>query len=95
MRSAALAASRSPARTLVGWLPVMSITFLVVPQWQGSGSPRRLQISAGAAAIRARLPAAQVADVEVPGKPGEPGAGVRGYRVLREIWRRSGRSSAR
>lgn len=70
----------------------MAIRFLVVPQWQGSGSPRRLQISDGAAAIRAGLPAAQVADVEVPG---EPGAGVRGYRALREIWRRSGGSSAR
>src|ERR1700733_6014497 len=63
----------------------MSVRFLVVPQWQGSGSPRRLQISDGAAAIRAGLPAAQVADVEVPGEPGAPGAGGRGYRALREI----------
>jgi arginase len=61
------------------------VRFVVVPQWQGSGSPRRLQISDGAAAIRAGLPAAQVTDVEVPGEPGEPGAGVRGYRALREI----------
>jgi arginase len=69
----------------------MSITFVVVPQWQGSGSPRRLQISGGAAAIRAGLPAAQVTDVEVPG---EPGAGVRGYRVLREIHDRHARRLA-
>jgi arginase len=62
-----------------------------VPQWQGSASPRRLQISDGASAIRAGLPAAQVRDVEVPGEPGEPGAGVRGYRALREIHDRHAR----
>src|SRR5579859_6316530 len=45
-------------------------SFLVVPQWQGSGSPRRRQLADGAAAIRdairAGLPAASVRDVDVP-----------------------------
>lgn len=46
----------------------MSVTFVVVPQWQGSGSPRRLQISDGAAAIRGELrPEALVAAVEATG----------------------------
>ncbi|HEY0484506.1 MAG TPA: arginase family protein [Kofleriaceae bacterium] len=64
----------------------MAVTFVVVPQWQGSGSPRRLQLSDGAAAIRAGLPAAAVRDVEVPGEAGEArGAGVAGYSVLQRI----------
>ncbi len=67
-------------------MPCMAVRFIVVPQWQGSGSPRRLQISEGAAAIRAGLAAAAVRDVEVPGEPGEAqGAGVQGYSVLRAI----------
>jgi arginase len=61
----------------------MPARFIVVPQWQGSGSPRRRQISDGAAAIRAALPAAAVRDVEVPGEPGEAQAtGVHGHSVL-------------
>lgn len=61
----------------------MSVSFIVVPQWQGSGSPRRRQLGDGAAAIRAALPAAQVRDVLVPGDDGDAqGAGVQGYSAL-------------
>jgi arginase len=60
-------------------------TFIVVPQWQGSGSPRRRQLSDGTAAIRARLPAGRVREVEVPAEDGETEAGVQGYRALRRI----------
>jgi len=64
----------------------MTVRFLVVPQWQGSGSPRRLQLGDGAAAIRAGLPAGQVRDVEVPGDAGDAqGTGVQGYSALRTI----------
>jgi arginase len=64
----------------------MSTSFIVVPQWQGSGSPRRLQISDGTAAIRARLPAAAIRVVEVPGELGDAqGTGVHGYSALRAI----------
>jgi arginase len=64
----------------------MSASFVVVPQWQGSGSPRRLQLSNGAAAIRAGLPAANVRDVFVPGDAGDAqGTGVQGYSALLQI----------
>lgn len=64
----------------------MSASFIVVPQWQGSGSPRRLQLSDGAAAIRAGLPAANVRDVFVPGDAGDAqGTGVQGYSALLQI----------
>jgi arginase len=62
------------------------VTFIAVPQWQGSGSPRRRQLSDGTAAIRARLPAAAVREVEVPDDEGAAmGAGVAGYSALRRI----------
>ncbi|QWT23601.1 arginase family protein [Subtercola sp. PAMC28395] len=46
-------------------------TFLVVPQWQGSGSSRAMQLSDGADAIAGDLPAAVTRRVEVPLGAGE------------------------
>lgn len=56
----------------------MSTTFLVVPQWQGSGSTRALQLQDGAEAIRNDLPTSRTTVVEVPLGAGEGlGSGVR------------------
>jgi arginase len=53
-------------------------TFLVIPQWQGSGSSRALQLQDGAQAIRGDLPASRTTSVEVPLGAGEGlGSGVR------------------
>lgn len=56
----------------------MPITYLVVPQWQGSGSARALQLQDGALAIRGDLPASRTVEVAVPLGAGEGlGSGVR------------------
>jgi arginase len=47
------------------------VTFLVVPQWQGSGSSRALRLQDGAEAIRGDLPAASTRTVEVPMEAGD------------------------
>jgi arginase len=46
-------------------------TFVVVPQWQGSGSSRAMRLIDGADAIRGDLPAAATRVVEVPMEAGE------------------------
>jgi len=52
-------------------------TFVVVPQWQGSGSSRALRLSDGAEAIRGDLPASSTRVVEVPLEAGdELGSGL-------------------
>ncbi|MDZ8201661.1 arginase family protein [Microbacterium sp. SSW1-59] len=52
--------------------------FVVVPQWQGSGSSRAMQLVDGAAAIAGDLPRAATTPVEVPLEAGESlGSGVR------------------
>jgi len=48
----------------------MSATFLVVPQWQGSGSARAMRLVDGTDHIRGDLPSSSTTVVEVP-----PGAG--------------------
>lgn len=48
----------------------MPATFLVVPQWQGSGSSRAMRLIDGAKAISGDLPVASTVSVDVP-----PGAG--------------------
>jgi len=44
----------------------MPPTFLVVPQWQGSGSSRAMRLGDGAEAIRGDLPTASTVTVDVP-----------------------------
>ncbi|HBS75003.1 MAG: arginase [Microbacterium sp.] len=52
--------------------------FVVVPQWQGSGSSRAMQLVDGAAAIAGDLPRASCTPLEVPLEAGESlGSGVR------------------
>jgi arginase len=52
-------------------------TFVVIPQWQGSGSSRALRLQDGAEAIRGDLPASSTRVVEVPLEAGdELGSGL-------------------
>ena len=55
----------------------MPATFVVIPQWQGSGSSRALRLGDGAEAIRGDLPAGSTRVVEVPLEAGdELGSGL-------------------
>jgi arginase len=55
----------------------MVTTYLVVPQWQGSGSARAMRLVDGAAAIRGDLPSAKTTVVDVPLEAGdEQGTGI-------------------
>ena len=49
----------------------MAARFLVVPQWQGSGSDRAMRLVEGAEAILADLPAAATERVDVPLEAGD------------------------
>ncbi len=49
----------------------MPAAFLVVPEWQGSGSSRAMRLVDGAEAIRGDLPAASTFSVNVPLEAGE------------------------
>ncbi|WP_290801200.1 arginase family protein [Herbiconiux sp.] len=49
----------------------MSASFVVVPQWQGSGSTRAMRLIDGAEAIRGDLPSASTRVVEMPTGAGE------------------------
>lgn len=55
----------------------MVATFVVVPQWQGSGSSRAMRLVDGAEAIRGDLPSASTRSVAVPLEAGDSeGSGV-------------------
>jgi arginase len=55
----------------------MAATFVVVPQWQGSGSSRAMRLVDGAEAIRGDLPASTTRVVAVPLEAGDSeGSGV-------------------
>ena len=55
----------------------MAATFVVVPQWQGSGSSRAMRLVDGAEAIRGDLPTASTRAVAVPLEAGDSeGSGV-------------------
>lgn len=55
----------------------MAATFVVVPQWQGSGSSRAMRLVDGADAIRGDLPTASTHSVVVPLEAGDAeGSGV-------------------
>jgi arginase len=64
----------------------MPARFLVVPQWQGSGSSRAMRLADGAGAIAGDLPTAATTPVEVRIEAGESlGTGVRRYSSLQAI----------
>ena len=55
----------------------MAVSFVVVPQWQGSGSSRAMRLVDGADAIRGDLPAASTRVVAVPLEAGDDqGTGI-------------------
>jgi arginase len=61
-------------------------TFVVVPQWQGSGSSRALRLRDGADAIRGDLPAKGTILVDVPLGVGDgQGSGVHGLTAIQLI----------
>ncbi len=64
----------------------MSSTFLVVPQWQGSGSSRAMRLVDGAAAIRGDLPSAATRLIEVPLEAGDTeGTGIHRFSAIRLV----------
>ena len=64
----------------------MSVTFVVVPQWQGSPSPRAMRQAEGALAIRSDLPASATRDVAVPLEAGdEQGTGIHRFSSLQLV----------
>ena len=64
----------------------MPARFLVVPQWQGSGSSRAMRLADGANAIAGDLPSAATTPVEVRVEAGESlGTGVQRYSSIRAV----------
>jgi arginase len=73
----------------------MTSTFLVVPQWQGSGSSRAMRLVDGAHAIRADLPSAATRLIEVPLEAGDSeGTGILRYSSIRLVRERLERELA-
>lgn len=61
----------------------MTINYVVVPQWQGSGSSRAMQLVDGAESIRGDLPSASTRTVDIPLEAGDhQGTGVHRYSSL-------------
>lgn len=68
----------------------MTASFVVVPQWQASGSDRAMRLVDGAEALRGDLPAASTVTVDVPLEAGdELGTGVARAGSLRLVHERT------
>lgn len=68
----------------------MTAAFVVVPQWQASGSSRAMRLVDGAEAIRGDLPASSTVTVEVPLEAGdEVGTGIARAGSLRLVHQRT------
>ena len=64
----------------------MAVSFVVVPQWQGSPSSRAMRQAEGAAAIREDLPAGATRDVAVPLEAGDDqGTGIARFSSLQLV----------
>jgi arginase len=62
------------------------MTFVVVPQWQGSPSSRAMRLAEGAEAIRSDLPSSSTRLVEVPLEAGDAqGSGIARLSSLRAV----------
>ena len=70
----------------------MPPTFVVVPQWQGSSSPRAMRLSDGAEAIRGDLPQSRTRVIEIPVEAGDAlETGVHRYSALHTVRERLAR----
>ncbi|HEV7957347.1 MAG TPA: arginase family protein [Marisediminicola sp.] len=70
-------------------MPSEPSTFIVVPQWQGSVSPRAMRLSDGAEAIRGDLPGSRTRTVEVPAEAGDAmETGINRFSSLRLVRQR-------
>lgn len=68
----------------------MTLRFVLVPQWQGSPSPRAMRLAEGVAALRADLPASATSEVAVPLEAGdEQGTGVSRYTSVQLVRERT------
>lgn len=77
---------RFPGRRETCRLGNVPITYVVIPQWQGSGSTRALQLLDGAEAIRGDLPGSNTVLVDIPLGAGEHlASGVRRLSSLQVI----------
>jgi len=64
----------------------MTITYVVVPQWQGSGSSRAMQLVDGAESIRGDLPSSSTRTVDIPLEAGDhQGTGVQRFSSLQLV----------
>lgn len=55
----------------------MTLRFVLVPQWQGSPSPRAMRLADGVAALRSDLPSSATSEIAVPLEAGdEQGTGI-------------------
>ncbi len=64
----------------------MAATFIVVPQWQASGSSRAMRLVDGAEAIRGDLPSAATRVVDIPLEAGDAqGSGIHRMSSIRMI----------
>jgi arginase len=64
----------------------MAVSFVVVPQWQGSPSSRAMRQAEGAQAIREDLPAASTREVAVPLEAGDDqGTGIARFSSLQLV----------
>lgn len=68
----------------------MTLRFVLVPQWQGSPSPRAMRHAEGVAALRADLPASATTEVSVPLEAGdEQGTGIARFTSIQLVRERT------
>ncbi len=68
----------------------MTLRFVLVPQWQGSPSPRAMRLADGVAALRADLPASATSAVPVPLESGDDqGTGISRYTSVQLVRERT------
>ena len=68
----------------------MTLRFVLVPQWQGSPSPRAMRLAEGVAALRSDLPASATSEVAVPLEAGDDqGTGISRYTSVQLVRERT------
>lgn len=68
----------------------MTLRFVLVPQWQGSPSPRAMRLADGVAALRGDLPASATSEVTVPLEAGDDrGTGIHRFSAVQAVRERT------